>query len=171
MPVLPRHIDETISHRLLPQTIGTEGQTVAIEGGQIVYKTPPEGNNLSRTEVSVTTASLADLAEETGTVALGKQAIVSIVSADKACRVRLYPTAAARTADSSRELGEAIEEGDEEPLLEDSLTASKLTNSSPAATVFNGDGSPSSDIYYAIQNRSGSTGTVEVTFTVLILEV
>jgi hypothetical protein len=160
----------------LTPLIGTE--EVLINDGGTLKKTTTQdiadlggGGTFTRSIVSKTTASLANLAEETGTITIGKASQIFLVVADKECRVRLYSTSALRSADSSRTLGTAITEGDSEPALESVPVVGSLSvPQEPVPTVTNLDTTPSSTIYYAIQNRSGATDTVSVDFTVLILE-
>lgn len=124
----------------------------------------------ARANVVVTTASLANLAEETGTVALGKSFLLLKVAADVECRIRLYKTSAERTADSARAIGVDPTAGlgiicDLVPV------AGTLTlDLAPLIHGNNGDVTPITSIYYAIQNRSGGTSTVQVTFTNMVME-
>lgn len=144
-----------------PITLGSTGLTFAqlSAGG---------GASLSETTVTVTTASLATGAEETGTVALGKTGIVSAITVDRACRVRLYQTSADRTADASRVLGNDPSETTN-LLAEWSFTTNGSLRRIPV-TVRNGDSPRTSSIYYAITNLSGSSHTVQVDFLNTVLE-
>lgn len=126
--------------------------------------------SLVRGTVTVTTASLADGATETGTVVLGKTGLVLEVTADRACWVRLYGTSAERTADASRDV--ADDPTNDAPVLAEFVfDASGLTiPCAPLAGFTNRDGTPASTIYYAITNQSGSASTVQVAFARLALE-
>ena len=129
------------------------------------------GSALIQSTVTKTTASLAVNAVETGVIALGKVAIILKLTADRACRVRLYATSALRTADASRALGIAVSAGSNEPLLEAAPIPGFLAlDLFDVPTVYNGDATPVSNIYYAIQNLSASTHTVQVDFKILALE-
>jgi hypothetical protein len=129
---------------------------------------PGSPTGLSQGDVNVTTGSLADLAEETGTVALGKNGLILKVVADRACWVRLYGTAAERTADAAR----LITEDPEEPVLADLIFTGALLTipCAPLIGYANRDGTVVTTIYYSIINTSGSTSTVSVDFTRLALE-
>jgi hypothetical protein len=129
-----------------------------------------EGSALARGEVSLTTGSLADNATETGTVGLGKSFLLLKVSADRACRVRLYETAGYRTADAARPVGS--DPVGEHGLIADLVfTASNLSlDLAPTVTGVNLEEPPSASIAYAVQNRSGATSTVQLTFIRIPLE-
>jgi hypothetical protein len=128
----------------------------------------PSAAGLVQGDVNVTTASLADDAEETGTVALGKNGFILNVVADRACWVRLYGTAAERTADAAR----LITEDPDVPVLADLIfEAGALTiPCAPLIGYANRDGTVVTSIYYSIINTSGATSTVSVDFTRLTLE-
>ena len=122
------------------------------------------------TTVTYTTGSLADLAEETGTATIGKTYILIKVSANHACRVRLYSTPAYRTADAARPIGD-IPTGEHGVMLDCYLEAANLTlDLSPIVTGANLETSRVSAIPVAIQNKSGGATTIAVTFTYLVLE-
>ena len=147
----------------------------SLAGGNIagpIYLIVEIDDNIKTEEVSVvkTTASLADEAVEDGTVELGKTFVLNRISTDKAARVRLYQTAAFRTADAARPVG-TDPEGEHGLICDFNLTTGNLTwNSSPIPNGANGDTSRTADIYYSIQNKSGGTSTVEVTFSVVKIE-
>ena len=128
--------------------------------------------NARRDEVK-TTASLADQASETGVVTLGKSFLLVKVEADRNCRVRLYSTAAARTADAARPFGTDPTAGTQHGVICDLIvtTADSLVwILSPQAPGSCMETVVTRDIPYAIQNLSGATSTVEVTFTVVETE-
>jgi hypothetical protein len=128
------------------------------------------GGSGARSDLVHTTASLANLAVATTTVALGKTAAILRVTADRACRLRLYSTAAHRTADAARPADEASTD-EHTPILEIIFTASLLTVDLPRMTIIaNLEASVTGDIPALIQNTSGSTHTVALTFTELVLE-
>jgi hypothetical protein len=122
-------------------------------------------------DVVKTTGSLANAATENGTVALGKTFLIQKVSANKACRIRLYPTAAFRTADAARAIGtDPI--GEHGVLMDLYLTGSNLTwEMATPLPCYDGQAVRTGEVFYAIENKSGSTGTVAVTFTRNLLEI
>lgn len=120
---------------------------------------------IARATVTVTTASLANNATETGVVALAKAGAILSVVADRACWVRLYASNAERTADAGRLI--TADPANTVPVLAELIfTASVLTiNCAPLIWYANRDGSPATDIYYSIKNLSGGTHTVQVGIT------
>ena len=129
----------------------------------------PSSSSPSRATVTKTTASLADSVTENGTVTLAKSGHLYQLVADRACRVELYATSADRTADASRAIGTPATPG-LGVLFEYVFTGAATADLGPAVVYYNGDGSPSSSIYYAITNMSGATHTVQVQFIHLGLE-
>lgn len=127
-------------------------------------------SKIERAIVSVTTAELANNAEETGTITLGKTGLIVNVAADIACWVRLYGTSAERTADATRAITEDPEDG--VAVLADLIfDASHLTiPCAPLIGYSNRDGTPIANIYYSIINKSGVSDTVTVDFTRMVLE-
>lgn len=124
----------------------------------------------TRGDVSVTTASLADGATQTGVITLGKSSLVLKFTGSCACRIRLYSTAAYRTADAARAPG-TDPTGEHGVMLDIVLPAGNLTwDLSPLAAVTNDDGPAISDIYYAIKNMSGAAAAVTATLTRITLE-
>jgi hypothetical protein len=125
-----------------------------------------DGSNTLK-QVILTTTSLANLAEYTGTMTLGQSFIIAKVASDKACRFRAYRTAAYRTADSARAIG-TDPTGEHGLIVDVVTTVSNLgIDLEPLATGVNGDDPQVSDVYVAVQNKSGSTGTVQVTVDVI----
>lgn len=114
-----------------------------------------------------TTASLANLATENGSIAMPDTVVdLLTIQADRPCWVRLYTDASSRTADSSRALGTLPTAGKgvlAEFVFDSSMTFPFTIPCSPVPTLANNDGTPASLVYYAIQNRSGSSSTVSVT--------
>lgn len=139
--------------------------------GQWVNAVPTGGGGGSgtRTSDSIITGSLANNAIENSTVTLAKSGRLFTITADRACRVRLYATAAARTADASRPLGTPATPG-LGVLCEFAFTGAGTIYAGPELGYYNGDGSPTTDIYYAITNMSGGTATVQIDFIHLPLE-
>lgn len=138
-------------------TIFTSTRMNKIEQG-VTDAQPP------RDEVQHGTASLPGNASEVGVVSLGLSSRVLRVAADRACRVRLYTTAAKRDADAARAIG-TDPTGDHGLILEVVLTATLLAlDLAPQPLASNMDAPPADSIYYNIENRS-TAGAVTVTFT------
>lgn len=137
---------------------------------QVWFDDDAEQSAISMQSVLYVTSPVADEAEETGTVEIGKSFILTKITADKQCRVRVYQSAAYRTADAGRAIGEAPT-GEHGVVLDAYILASNLTlDLSPTPIGNSAESSRTATTAIAIQNLSGSTGTVEVTFYYLILE-
>lgn len=117
-----------------------------------------------------TTASLDDDAEETGTVTLAKGYRLLRIETDVPARVRVYTTAAKRTADASRPIG-TDPTGDHGVVLDFVTTGSLLAaDLSPTVDGWQNESTPGSSVPIAVQNLSGATDTVAVTFTYIQTE-
>jgi hypothetical protein len=124
-----------------------------------------------RGTVAGATASLADDATGDLSLAIGKIATALKIQTSAAAWVRLYSTAAYRTADAGRLITEDPE--GEHGLIGEVLTdAGNLTlDLDPPFLGANLDGSPASTWYLAVQNKSGGTVAITVTVTRLVMEV
>ncbi len=119
---------------------------------------------------SYTTASIADGASQSGVITLGKSFVILKTAASAAARVRLYSTAAYLAADAARLIG-ILPTGEHGVIYDALLPVGNLTiDASPAAVGSNLETVRSNAIPIAVQNRSGSAQTVQITFTYLILE-
>lgn len=124
-----------------------------------------------RANVTITTASLASGSAELSNAALpAKSAALLVIAADRACRVRLYATQAARDSDASRS---AVVKGTPGTglLAEFVFTGAGSIPVSPVATLSNDEATPQARVWYNIENSSGVASTVAVTLTVLPLEI
>lgn len=111
---------------------------------------------------TITTSSLVNNADTTGTVSLAKVATLLEITVDRNARIRFYQTAAARTADAARVFGAGpYPEGLIFDVLLDGTTGLDYSFTPPVICV-NGDSPRVSDIYWTIQNLSGATHTVSV---------
>lgn len=120
------------------------------------------GGVTPRTTGGVTTASLADKANETGTVSLATGYRLAEIETSVPCRVRLYATVAQRDADLLRASGD-------DPVEDHGLIFEFLSNTSllgavlsPMVDGYSLEDPPSPDIPYTITNLSGSAAPVTV---------
>ncbi len=146
----------------------SDGDVLTFDSGDWVAS-PPAATGPSRANVTKTTASLANNATENSTVTLAKTSKLISIEADRAARVAFYSTSAARTADSGRAIGTPATPGTG-VLAEFVLAAATPILASPSLDLVNGDVSPTTSIYYAITNISGSTHTVQIDLIHLALE-
>jgi len=116
----------------------------------------PPGGMASRASVT--------FAHGTSTVAVGKSALLLSIECDVAARIRLYCTAAARTADSARAAGVAPPQG-AGLLLEFITTVSFLgAPLTPGVIAHNDDTTPTGVIYANVQPDTSPTASVDLTY-------
>jgi len=130
----------------------------------------PFSGGSSRGNVTGTTGSLAQNEIGNITITGHKSYLLLNVALSAAGWIRLYTDSASRTNDASRSVGEDPAPGSG-VIAEVVTTASSLTQKiSPFVPGGNMDGTPSTNIYVAIQNLSTSTQTITATLTILKLE-
>ena len=124
----------------------------------------------SRTTANGTTASIANNTAADLTIAAAKTYVLHEIEVDAAAWVTLYTDTTSRTNDASRtELEDpAAGAGIIAEVVTTGGVSQKLT---PGTIGFNLDGTPSTNVYLKVVNKSGSTGTVQVTLKYLALEV
>ncbi|HZQ25259.1 MAG TPA: hypothetical protein VFA89_20900 [Terriglobales bacterium] len=168
-----------------PTTDGTTPVYVSADGKvewQAPFGTGAGGSTAGvRTNVVLTTASIAgdSLSLALGTVGLNRSFLLTKVQADRACRIRLYETAAARLADTglSSSGTPTVDRSKDIPPVPGTQhgvicdlyldTSDKYTvwRCSPPIVGNNNESIPNSSIQYAITNLSGSAHSVQVTFS------
>jgi hypothetical protein len=98
----------------------------------------------------------------------GKGFILYQMTVDKACRLRVYATAADRTADAARGLTTPpVNAG---VFYDVVATAASTIHFGPMTAGANLEAAPTVLLPGLVQNRSGAAGVVTITFTVLTLE-
>lgn len=122
------------------------------------------GAGCVREVVEVTTASIDPLGEDTLTAPLGESGTILNIATDVPARVRIYHTAAARTADAARPLTTDGTSG--KGLLAEVATGSALLSIplSPPADYWNGDES-GEVVYLAVASYYDVVTPVKVTLT------
>lgn len=107
--------------------------------------------------------STATIASGSGSVAIGKSAVLVELAATAAARCRFYCTAAARDADAARAAGAAVPQGAGlilEFIATDMFLGAPLT---PAPVAYNLDGPVANSLYYNIEPVGGAM-TVDLTY-------
>lgn len=124
----------------------------------------------SRKLLSVTTSTLADKAEWTGTAALGLAYRLMAITTSAPCRVRIYATTTQRTADASRAIGtDPI--GNSGLLFEFVSSTGKLASGlTPAVDGYNLEAIPVVTDAISIQNLSGASAAIITSFTYITTE-
>ncbi|MBW3637679.1 MAG: hypothetical protein KY445_14635, partial [Armatimonadetes bacterium] len=159
---------------------GAAAQTANLQewrnsSGTVLSRVGPNGTftgpiSTPRGTVSETTASIADQTTANFDIAAGKTANLLNVATNVAAEIRLYTTAAARTADAGRAAGTAPTAGSG-LLYQGTTEAGKLSiPCTPSALIFNLDATPSTTIYGSAKNLSGLANTVTTTLTTLTIE-
>lgn len=118
-----------------------------------------------RATVTYTTASIAADASEQGSVSLAKGFRLYKIETDEPARVRLYATSAQQAADAGR--GAGTDPVGDHGLLFEFITTDSLLSAvlSPLVDGVSMESIPSALIPITVTNLSGSTDTIQVTFT------
>lgn len=150
-----------------------EADTTAIHGiantANLVLTSDPRLVAATRATTTVTTGSLANLAEEAGAATIAAEFLLLSINPDRACRLRLYSTAAARDADAARAIG--VDPADNTGLIYDHVAvAAGLHRLSPVAAGANFDTTVTNTVYWRVQNRSGSTAAVSIALVAKAIE-
>jgi hypothetical protein len=157
---------------------GTGASSTTFLRGDMTWATPSAGSGLaSRTTVSTTYTSLAANATDSSQnpVFFKSFRLVGVsVTSNKKCRIRLYSTAAARTADLNRGYTIPIQLGAQSGCIADFYFDQTIAvtpwNCTPVIEGSNQDGSPATTIYASVTNTDTTTQTIVVTYTILQLE-
>ena len=139
--------------------------------GDIIIADPSAGGaGASRVSEAETTSSIINGASG-GVVysTLGKSFALQKVTVNKQCWVRIYSDTAARTADASRTQGTDPADGSG-VIAEFISTGAGNTEFKITPSIFGWLDNSETEVPVAIQNNSGSTGTVTVTIAALKLE-
>jgi len=160
----------------------SSGSTIGIVGGTGITTASDADGNItitasggggsglqSRSTATGTTSSLADAAEADLDITGFKSYALLTITTDRAARVRLYVSAATRTADASR--AEGVDPTSDAGLIAEVITTGADTVIiSPGAYGFNLESSPTTTIPCRVTNKSGGTSTVQVDLNILQLE-
>jgi len=149
---------------------GTNGQVLTTNGsGTFTFEDGGGIGLSSRTTGANTSPSIADAASADINIPGFKGYVLMKIQTDKAAWVRVYTDDASRTADASRTetTDPAVDSG---VIAEVITTGAQTVSMAPATIGYNNESSPTTTIPIAVTNKSGSTGTVTVTLTILQLE-
>ena len=148
---------------------GNSGEVLTSGGSGVVPSWSTVSSGATRTTANGTTASIANNTAADLTIAAAKTYVLHEIQVDKAAWVTLYTDTASRTADANRtELEDpAAGAGIIAEVVTTGGVSQKLT---PGTVGFNLDGTPSTNVYLKVVNKSGSTGTVQGTLKYLALE-
>lgn len=123
-----------------------------------------------RSTATITTASLAVDASESGTVTLTNGYRLLKIITNRPARVRLYTLAAKRDADAARAIG-TDPTGDHGLVMETVTTASLLSiEATPAIDGYDGKTTPDGVIPYHVTNKDSGAGIVTCSFAWLRTE-
>jgi hypothetical protein len=149
---------------------GTNGQVLTTDGsGAFAFTTISGGGGASRVSEAETTSSIADGASASVQYAtLGKSFALQKVTVNKQCWVRIYSDTTARTADASRTQG--TDPADGSGVIAEFIATSANTEFKVTPSIMGWLDDSETEVPVAIQNNSGSTGTVQVTIDALKLE-
>ena len=139
--------------------------------GDIIIADPSAGGaGASRVSEAETTSSIINGASSSVTYStLGKSFALQKVTVDKQCWVRIYSDTTARTADASRTQGTDPADGSG-VIAEFISTGAGNTEFKITPSIMGWLDDSETEVPVAIQNNSGSTGTVQVTIDALKLE-
>jgi hypothetical protein len=146
--------------------------------GDLTWGTPGAGTGLAnRTTVTSTYTSLAAGATDSSqapTFFKSFELEHIAITSNKKCRIRLYSTAAARTADLNRSYSTPLLLGSQHGCIADfyfdQVNAVTPWTCSPIVVGFNDDGSVSAAIYASVTNIDTGTQTIVITYTLVQLE-
>jgi hypothetical protein len=157
----------------LPSITGNSGKILTTDGVTSFWVDPASAGSgvLSRLPIVVTTNSLAILAGEIRTVdTTCKTFQLHAISSDTPCRVRIYGTYAAASADYLRSAS-LDPSGNHGMYTEIVLTQANLSwVMSPIPTCSNEDTVPTTNSYISIINNGSSTKTITLTLSLLKME-
>jgi len=160
-------------------TVGSAGTTLNFVGANVtatgagatktITVSGTGGALQSRTTANATTSSIANDAPADITIVAAKTYVLHKIQTDKAAWVVLYTDGNSRTADSARTITTDPTPGSG-VIAEVITTAAQTQSITPGTIGWNNDAPASTNVYVKVVNKSGSTGTVQVTLHFLQLE-
>lgn len=151
-----------------PASLGTAGQVLSTDGaGSLSWTNAP--GYIARTTASGSTGNIADAATANVSITGFKTYSLLKIESTHAAWIRLYVSAAARTADASRAEGVDPAPG-AGVIAEIVTTGSQTILMSPGVFGWNNESPVTTNIACAVTNKSGSTANISITCTLVQLE-
>ena len=123
----------------------------------------------ARTSANAATASIADGASANIQITAAKTYALQKIQTDAAAWVTLYVSAAARTADASR--NETTDPLPGAGVIAEVITSDgAIQNITPGTLGWNDESTPTTDAYLKVVNKSGTTRAITVTLHFVALE-
>ena len=127
------------------------------------------GAGFSRTTANAATSSIANNASANITITAAKTYALQKIQTSAAAWVTLYTDTTSRSNDSSR--NETTDPTPGSGVIAEAITTGAATQLvTPGLIGFNNDGTPSTNVYLKVVNKSGSTQAITVTLHYLPLE-
>ena len=124
----------------------------------------------SRTTANAATSSIANNASANITITAAKTYALQKIQTSAAAWVTLYTDTTSRSNDSSR--SEATDPTPGSGVIAEVITTGAATqNVTPGLIGWNNDGTPSTNVYLKVVNKSGSTQAITVTLHYVTLEI
>ena len=141
-------------------TAGDKGQKGEAGGG---------AGSFTRTTANAATSSIANNASANITITAAKTYALQKIQTSAAAWVTLYTDTTSRSNDSSR--NEATDPTPGSGVIAEAITTGAATQLvTPGLIGFNNDGTPSTNVYLKVVNKSGSTQAITITIHYLPLE-
>lgn len=149
----------------------TSGATLTDAGGGTIDISIVGGGSLpaissTRTTYNNSSISIPDLGSDTFDITANDNMFIGRIESDFPATIRLYSSAAARTADSGRALGAPVPAAIEGLIAEIQTTGGNLAfDNSPTISYINMEAVQTDDIYVLVFNQSGGPNAIQVTLT------
>ena len=125
--------------------------------------------SFTRTTANASTSSIANNASSNITITAAKTYALQKIQTSAAAWVTLYTDTTSRSNDSSR--NETTDPTPGSGVIAEAITAGSATQLvTPGLIGFNNDGTPSTNVYLKVVNKSGSTQAITITLHYLPLE-
>ena len=142
------------------------------DGTDTVTISGDEGLATRSDTTTVTSSSIADAATDSGVNITGfKSYALYSITANKACWIRIYDSAASRTADIAANRTQGVDPAPNAGVIAEAVfTQSGTVKFTPGVFGFNDESTPTTNIPVAVTNNSGSTTTIDISLKIIQLE-